>query len=271
MTISELASLPSVKGSCVHNLPAEKAYNILLIQPNSTESMTTNCLQMVKEHLPSDCIVYGYTAPPRAPISIEGHLDGIVSATEIMRDAYAYIQQADAVLVGCFSDHPLINCIREEFEMPTCGIIEAAIYTARLLGGRFGIVTTVYRSQIRHYDAVRAYGLEGHCAGLLSTGLKVSELHTLPREKVLSIMKEVALKLVEDKDADVIILGCAGMTDMQNAIEEAVKKYNVPVIDGIVSGVNLLAGVVRSGLKTSKHGLFCSSLEARTARGQDWL
>lgn len=268
---TELSSLPFVKGQCVNFLAKDSVHKILLLNPNGTELMTMNCIRMIEKHLPVDSVVYGYTAPRNSPTSIEGHLDSVISSTEVIRDGYSLIKQADACLVACFSDHPLINCIREEFGMPVCGIMEAAIYTSRILGGRFGIVATVYRSQIRHADAVRTYGLQGNCAGLLSTGLKVAELHTKPREEVLEIMRNVALKLVLENDADIILLGCAGMTDMKGAVESAVKPYDVVVIDGVVAGVNLLAGVLRAGLKTSKRGLFSSSYEARCSREQDWL
>lgn len=84
-------------------------------------------------------------------------------------------------------------------------------------------------------------------------------------------MRNVATTLVVERDADCILLGCAGMTDMLDAVEEAVKPHGAVVIDGVVAGVNLLSGLIRSGLKTSKRGLFCSSSESRVSRGQNWL
>lgn len=267
----ELELLPQAKGSCIDSIEPNRVQKILLINPNSTKLMTFNCIKMVEQFVPPDAIVYGYTAPQTAPTTVEGHLDGVISSADVMRDAYKLIAYVDACLVACFSEHPLVNCIREEFDVPVCGIMEAAIYSAKIIGGRFGIITTVYRSQIRHEDGVKNYGISNGCAGLLSTGLKVAELHTKPREEVLEIMRNVATKLVKEKEADTLLLGCAGMTDMKLAVEEAVKPYGVIVIDGVVAGVNILSGLVRSGLQTSKRGLFCSSLESRTARGQTWL
>lgn len=271
MMITSLDELPCIKGSCVNTLDETKVYKVLLINPNSTRDMTLNDLMMVEKHLSPDCIVYGYTAPTSAPTTIGCFVDGVISAADIIRDGYSLIERVDACLVACFSDHPLTNCIREEFDIPVCGIMEAAIYTSRVLGGRFGILATLYRSQIKHFDAVRAYGLDGNCAGLLSTGLEAAELHNKPKDVVMQTMKDMALKLVLEKDSDVILLGCAGMADMQGVIEDAVKEYNVPVVDGVVTGVNFLVGIVRSDLKTSKRGLFSSSRDARLARGQDWL
>lgn len=266
MTIKDIETLPKIYAG-----NGEKKFKILLINPNSTELMTLNCLKMAKDHLAPDVVLYGYTNSKPAPSAIECHLDGVLSSADAIRDAYDYCKQADAILVACFSDHPLVNCLREEFDVPACGIFEAGLYTARLIGGRFGIVTTVARSSIRHADAVRNFGLNGFCAGLLSTNLKVAELHTKPREEVLQLMSNVAYKLVEEQGADVIVLGCAGMTDMQEAVTKAVEHRGVPVVDGVVCGINLLTGLIRSGLKTSPRGLFASSLNSRQERGQLYL
>lgn len=247
-------------------------YKILLINPNTSESMTEDALTMVSQSISPDTQVYGYTAPTgTGPTAIEGHLDGVLSSASVFRDVYDYVKQADACLVACFSDHPLINCLREEFDVPVCGILEAAVYSARLLGGRFGILTTSARSQIRHADAVRNMGLEGFCAGLLSTGLTVPQLETSPKERVFSMMNKLAQTLVNEKGADVLILGCCGMSDMQKSIEQAVGCYGVPVIDGVVAGVNLLSGIVRSKQFTSKRGVFASSKDSRIARGQKYI
>lgn len=265
-----LSDLPFVKSE--YDVPNEKLIKVLLINPNSTETMTLNALKMVQSSLPLDTIVYGYTAPyGKGPTTVEGHLDAVISATSVMRDAYHLISQVDACLVACFSDHPLTNCIREEFDMPTCGILEAAVYSARALGGRFGIIATVYRSEIRHADAIRNMGLSGYCAGVRSTGLKVAELETKPRLEVLKRIGQVATTLVEEQDADALVLGCCGMSDMKAAVEQAVSHRSIPVLDGVVCGVNFLSGLVRSGCKTSKRGVFSSAQEARTSRGQNFL
>jgi Asp/Glu/hydantoin racemase len=265
MTLKTLDQLPSV--GC-HNTAKVK---ILLLNPNSTAIMTVNCLKMTENQLAPDVVLYGYTAKAPAPTTVECHLDGVLSAADAFRDSYEYVEQVDAVLVACFSDHPLTHCLREEFDIPVCGIFEAGIYSARMIGGTFGVLTTVARSSIRHGYAIRAMGLEGYCAGLLSTNLKVAELHTKPREEVLMLMRKVALKLVEECGADVLVLGCAGMADMQEAVTNAVKEHGVQVVDGVVTGINMLTALVRCGLKTSQKGLFASSKESRLSRGQTYL
>ncbi|KAG7823101.1 hypothetical protein KL909_003704 [Ogataea angusta] len=261
----QLEDLPSIGGSGT-------SIKVLFVNPNATASMTASCLKMISSSLPPDTTVYGYTGPAgKAPVTIESHLDSVISAAECLRDAYPLFSQVDAVVVGCFSDHPLVNCIREEFDIPCCGIMEAAFYTARMLGGKFGVLCTGYRSQIRHQYAVQGYGLEKFCAGLLSTKLTVKELETKPRTEVLSLMASCAKQLVEQQDADCIVLGCAGMADMASAVEQALEGRSVQVVDGVCCAVNILSGLVRMGLKTSKRGLFTWAKPGRELRGQSYL
>lgn len=136
-----------------------------------------------------------------------------------------------------------------------------------------GVVTTGARSKIMHEDAIRYYGFEGYSAGCESAGLGVLELERLPRDHVLGLVGEAARRLVKEKGADCIALGCAGMTEMKIRCEEEVgaKDATAQVIDGVGVGVQFLISLVREGHRTAKGGIFSSSSDGRKARGQDWL
>jgi len=262
-----MANLPSVTGA------STKEIKILLINPNGTSSMTDACLRSLENTLPPHITVSGFTSPHPGPSAIEGHLDGVLSAAAAIRAVVPIANEFDAFLVACFSAHPLINALREELEGPVIGIMEASLYAARMLGNRLGVVTTGDRSKIMHEDAIRYYGFEGYSVGCESTGLGVLELERLPRDKVLGLVGEAARRLVQEKGADCITLGCAGMTEMKFRCEEVVgaKDATAQVIDGVGVGVHFLIGLVREGHRTAKGGMFRSSAEGRKARGQDWL
>ena len=153
--------------------------------------------------------------------------------------------------------------------MPVIGIMEAAIYAARMLGGRMGIVATSPRSKVMGEDALHYYRMENFSVESESTGLGVLELETKPREEVLERVGDAARRLV-DKGADTILLGCAGMTDMKTKCEDVVGD-DVKVLDGVVIGIHFLVGLVRGGLNTAKSGLYMSAGAARQRRGQHWL
>ncbi|KKY15889.1 putative carbon-nitrogen hydrolase [Phaeomoniella chlamydospora] len=260
------------------NLTPLRPISILVVNPNSTKSMTEACIRMAVNQLPSHVTLTGFTAPAPSPSAIEGSLDAILSSEACIRALASdpKTKTFDAILVACFSKHALIEALREELSVPVIGIMEAALYSARMLGGRFGIVATGERSKWLQSDAVRAYGLDGYSVGSEATGLGVLELETKSRSEVLGRVAESARVLV-DQGADCVLLGCAGMTDMVEACKEAVAHRDdygnpkVNVIDGVVVGVQLLIGLVTAGFGTAKGGMYRSSKTSRDARGQKWL
>jgi Asp/Glu/hydantoin racemase len=258
------STIKSVSGSAYR-----KQIRILLCNPNATEFMTNACLEMVRPTLPPDVIVTGFTAPKPAPSAIEGNFDNVMSAAAAARAIIPIAAGYDAFLVACYSDHALIRMLREELTQPVIGIMEASLVSARTLGSRFGIIATSSRSKYTLEDSVRHYGLEGFCAGVRSCNLGVLELESKPEKEVLAIMCDVGKKLVED-GADVLTLGCAGMTNMKAAVEATVGE-DVQVIDGVVAGVHHLVGLCRTGMKTAKKGMYKSSAVGRNNRGQDWI
>ncbi|CDO92498.1 unnamed protein product [Kluyveromyces dobzhanskii CBS 2104] len=266
-----LTDLPCVKH--VKSLPDDELIKVLFVNPNSTQAMTNACLKMLAGHVAPDTVVYGYTAPVgRAPNVIEGHLDGIQSTIAVMEDAYELITQVDCVLVGCFSDHPLIKSVREEFDDVVCmGIVEAAVYSSRIIGSKFGVLASIYKSQLRDEETIAGLGMSTFCVGLLSSGIKtVSDLVKVEEAELHKAMSKTALTLVEEYHADTIVLGCAGMSDLKDAVQNALqeKGYEIPIIDGVVCGINMISAVYRSGLHTtSKQGAYSSAKEARELRG----
>ena len=246
----------------------KKTIRILLVNPNATRFMTDACVAMVEPTLSSDVEVVGFTSPQPAPTAVEGNFDSVMSAAAAIRAIIPVADSYDAFLVACYSDHSLIRMLREEVSQPVIGIMEASLFAARTLGNRFGVVATSKRSKVMHEDAVRHYGFEGFCAGVGCCNLGVLELESKSEKEVLGIMCEVAKDLVE-KGADTLTLGCAGMTNMKRAVEEAVGD-DVQVIDGVLAGVQHLAGIVRMGGKTAKAGLYADGKAGRKARGQTY-
>ncbi|ORY70028.1 hydantoin racemase [Pseudomassariella vexata] len=257
--------LPSVTGTSTHQI------SILLINPNSTCSMTLSCLRSLHQTLPPTVTVTGFTAPPTAPTAIEGRLDAVLSAAECVRALRPHAYNYDAFLVACFSAHPLIPALREEYSMPCIGIMEAALYASRMCGDKLGVLCTSARSKVLHEQSISAtYGLGAFSAGTEAADVAVLELETKPREEVYASLVAAARRLVEEKGADCVCLGCAGMTGMREVCQEAVEmdKGKVMVVDGVTIGIHFLIGLVREGLTTAKAGAYKSSRLGRENRGQ---
>ena len=173
------------------------------------------------------------------------------------------------MLVACYSKHPLIDALRELYDCPVVGIMEASLYVSRMLGGRFGIVATSERSVRMQDGAVAAYGLGRFYAGSEATRLGVLELERGEKGVVLGRVKEVAGRLVREKGADCVALGCAGMTEMVEACREGVKGEGegeegeglVNVVDGVVAGVvsNMVLLSLCSGLARPRRPLITAN------------
>ncbi|KAH8891082.1 hydantoin racemase [Thozetella sp. PMI_491] len=251
--------------------------NILLINPNATVSMTEACLRSVEASLPGHVTVHGFTGPKTGPSAVEGKVDAALSAADCFRALAPLLRESptrfDGFLVACFSAHPLIDMLREEYPQPTIGIMEAALYASRMCGHKLGIVTTSERSSGLHGHSIAAeYGLAPFSAGCETGHVSVLELESKPAEEVYASLSAAATKLVE-RGADCICLGCAGMTGMREAVSKAVgmSDRKVMVVDGVAMGVQFLVALAQEGLGTAKGGIYRSSLAGRMRRGQDWL
>ena len=66
----------------------------------------------------------------------------------------------------------------------------------------------------------------------------------------MSIEKEIE-KSINYYKSEAIILGCAGMADFAEKLEE---KFSIPVVEGVSSSIILAEGLIRMKKNTSKIG-----------------
>jgi Asp/Glu/hydantoin racemase len=161
-----------------------------------------------------------------------------------------------AILVACYSEHPLVPQLRKELAargFHVLGIFEASIDAALKSiksGEKFGVVTTGKDWEPVLTEGVLQYLNEGaedaepdSFAGVIGTGLGVLELHGGDAGNVQTLMAQAAKELVR-KGARAICLGCAGMSGLERTIEDAVNeedgKKMIAVIDGVRHGVRQL-------------------------------
>lgn len=238
--------------------------------------MTEACLRSVQSNLPLHVTVHGFTCPPTGPSAIEGRADAVLSAADCFRSLVPLLEERthsfDGFLVACFSDHPLVAMLCEEYSQPTIGIMEAALYASRMCGHKLGVVTTSERSSELHSHSIADYGLVNFSVGCETGHVSVLELESKPKEEVYAKLTVAAKRLVV-KGADCICLGCAGMTGMYEAVSEAVGMYRgeVMVVDGVTTGIQFLVALVQERLRTPKGGAYRSSAAGRYKRGQSWL
>jgi Asp/Glu/hydantoin racemase len=147
---------------------------------------------------------------------------------------------ADAFVIACFGDPGLQVC-REATRRPVFGIAECAVLTALARGDRFGVISLAARSIRSHRRYLRQMGLTSRLAGARPLDMSVAE--SASGEGALARMIEIGRDLTHIDGADVVIMGCAGMSRHRRALEEAI---SVPVIDPTQSAVAIAIGAVQA-------------------------
>lgn len=219
--------------------------------------------------------------PPTSIMSAQANFDSLLSDPD-------NLAAKSAVLVCCFSNHPLVSMLRHQWpSIPSMHILDAAVNHAMSCGAStFGIITTG-RAMVADIDAgVNAYlgGVSHRYKGCLATDLGVLELgDPSMRRHVEKRVRQESGKLGVQMGAEAIILGCAGklpafevrlegavdsrlhhslccypagMAGMESLVKQGIvdaggSPERVWVIDGAKAGVQLLAGMARCRYKDS--------------------
>lgn len=220
---------------------------LLIVNPNTTASMTEKIAATARQvAAPGTDIVA--VNPTSGPASIEGYYDEAMSLAGMLTCIRAH-PDVDAVVIACFDDTGL-DAARCVTDRPVIGIGEAAFHVATLLSNRFSVVTTLARSIPAIEHNLTRYGLASRCARVRASNIPVLDLEDPESNAWARIGVEVH-HAIEDDQAEAIVLGCAGMTDLTAALSE---RHGLPVLDGVVCAVTLCESLVRLGLKTSRLG-----------------
>jgi len=215
-----------------------------------------------------------YTGPADSPASINDGNDIKQSTDAVIKDLKArdIISKYDAVLVACYSVHPLVDAITRDFasaRQSVTGIFEASILTAlsilpsnttsALRARQWGIVTTGKYWEEHLASGVASFlgGTDAKSnlkfAGVQSSGLDAGDFHSVDPAEVARKLKEAAVRLFQSGDVDCVAMGCAGMAGLEQIIRAAaVDTYGeergnqVAIVDAVKAGILQLDLTVKS-------------------------
>lgn len=274
---------------------APRTISILIVNPNSTDAMTDALVPVVTPLLPPNVTTPSpphsihpnpqspipdpsgtgtdgaaqatatyFTGPPSAPPSINDVATSEQSARACLPLLRPLLPAHDAVLVACYSAHPLVPQLRALESVPVAGIMEASLYHALALltpAGRVGIVTTGHAWE--PLLAAAAHALLGGSArfgGVCSTGLDADQLHRVAQDELVGRLAAATRRLVAgdgpaepagraDGQVEVMCLGCAGMVGLRDVVLAAARDVgrSVKVVDGVEAGVAMVLGMVGRG------------------------
>ena len=214
---------------------------ILIINPNSDLEMTKAIQKTADNFANGEYEVICYSNPD-APRFIETYEDEVKTAPGMIRIVRENEEKFDAFINACHCD-PNLDAMKEITKKPVVGIGEASMKMASMLGHKFSVVSGAKHSIPNKEAVIRKYHLQDVMASVRAPEGDVSNLSG--EEKHM-----LAAKLaIEEDNAEVIVLGCAGMTGLDKKMQ---KKLGVPVLDGVVCALIIASGLVKYGVSTSK-------------------
>jgi allantoin racemase len=223
---------------------------ILLGNPNTTAAITETMATVARGVAASGTEIKAATAPSGARV--------IGTRTEMVIGEYASLNlmaaesaDCDAAIIGASIDSA-VRAVREMLTIPVVGITEAALHTACLLGGKFGLVAMSARSAIVTREMVEAYGLTARMAGIVPVATTPAQFVADP-DAAFASLADAANTLVERDMADVVVLVGAVMAGIPPRIQDRV---SVPVIEGVTCAVLLAESLVRLKIAKPRGGSY---------------
>ncbi len=214
---------------------------ILIINPNSDLEMT-EAIQRTAENFSAGEFDVTCKPTPGAPEFIETYEDEIKTAPGMIQLVRENEDKFDAFIIACHDD-PNLDVMKEITRKPVVGIAEASMKIASMLGHRFSVLTTSEHSIPIKEALVRKYHLQDVLASV-----RAPREETIEKSDELKYMETAQSSIKEDM-AEVLVLGCAGMTGLDKHLEE---KIGIPVLDGIVCALIIASGLVKYKVSTSK-------------------
>lgn len=204
---------------------------LLVINPNTTDSITHKVGACVRAIVPQTCEVEAVTAQfgpryisSRAAFAIASHAS---------LDAFArHGADAHAILLACFGD-PGLDALREVASVPVIGLVEAAAHEASANGRRFAIVTGGERWGPMLEELLRLRRLDANLAAIRTLAPSGAAIAADP-EGSIALLAQACESIVKETGAQAIILGGAGLVNLAARVQPFV---SAPLICSVEAGV----------------------------------
>jgi allantoin racemase len=221
---------------------------IMVINPNADRKFT----EMIKREAakvvsPGNELVCKNA--PNAPLFIANHIDEVLCGPGMLHLLRENEKDFDVFVLGCTCDVN-IDIMREATEKPVVGIGESSMLAAMMLGGKFSVIQMDPRGVSMKKRFIKNLGFDSRCASVRS--IDVDGPGDMADKVIVA-----ARKAVEEDEAEVITLGCAGLAGLAERVS---REIGIPVIDGIPYGIRFAEALVACGGKTSKKGLYGPSV-----------
>lgn len=213
--------------------------DILLLNPNSSLSVTEKMVAMAQAAAPKGVSVRGLTCTSAPPLILEPVALGAAAAV-VLTELARVRADRDAVIIGGFGD-PGLAALKAELGDRVTGLGEASMEAAARLG-RFAVVTTTpaLRAEIeaagRNYGGDRFRGVFFTCGG-------PAHIMSDPK-KLRDALYETVLICRAMGEAETIVIGGGPLAEHAAPLAEAT---GLRVLNPVVEAVSRLVQMIGEG------------------------
>ena len=210
---------------------------IVVINPNSNAEFTRHIDHAVESLRFGGAVEITCLTLTGTPPGIETQRD-IDSVIDPVCEAIQHEQStSDAFVIACFADTGVVSA-REITAKPVIGICEASIATALNYGELYGVISTSHAANNAERRQIRSLGFDSRLAG--NEPVEIAVIDMLTSTNTYDNMYNAGEKL-KRAGAEVLVLGCAGMSPYRQQLSEALE---LPVIDPTVAATAIAIGMV---------------------------
>jgi allantoin racemase len=237
---------------------------LLLINGNTSQFVTDACAAEARRSVSADTEIIAVTAAFGARI-IGSRAENAIAQHAILELAAEHQGGCDGVVIAVSMDTGL-PALREVLSVPVVGMTEAALLTACMLGGRFGVVTLGKHMPPIYRELIEAYGLATRLAAI--DALDVAPAQFSRPDAMADQLQMAAQTMVANAGADCVILAGAALAGMQRVLKSRIA---VPLLDGIECAVRQAELLVRMDPRKALAGSYARVGQRESAGLSDAL
>lgn len=190
-----------------------------------------------------DLVIVGLES---GPTGLECSFEEAMAAPHILEQVVSAEEEGfHAVVLDCAGD-PVLAAARERVTIPVVAPGEAGMLFAMALGERFSIITVSPAVGWIRRNVIR-YGFTHRLASIRDVTISLRDL-VEAKDRTETMLLEAGKRAIEE-GAEVILLGCTGMSGYEDGLTKAL---GIPVLDPAACALKIAVDFVEMGVSHSK-------------------
>jgi allantoin racemase len=207
---------------------------ILIINPNTSVEMSKTIENTAKKFASKGTEITTVN-PQDGPDFIANPYHAALQAPRVIDLVKNSINSYACFIIACGVDPGLEAC--RSVTKNVLGAGEAAVMTACAVAQRFSFLTPLKGGILARRERLRCLGIDqNRCASVRIVGSGLGDEIVRKRNEMFEVYCRVGQQCVDEDGAGVLVLTCAGMSDLKERLEERLK---IPVFSGVECAVKI--------------------------------